>query len=304
METFTLSIPTPQAFRIIGDKSPDTQLVSPEEVASALDARLPQAGETGLLVEAGIRHWYTPATEFSLHAWTKSKLLFRSLHHRFGTKTLLLAALIFSSLMLTFGLTVAYFNAAPSTASTVVDAKAASVSEPLTTFLTVPRRSNASAQEWLARAQAALVLADSFEALISLEKAIALDAAVAQKPQYLETVLRTFAAAQPQRSAKLIESLDKSTLTLSTLQQYARDANPRIRRAAAEKLKAFSVPVADEIGVLLLDALQTEKCEERKALFAKLLTRPEKDERIAAAQQFWDKKDPKCAAAATKTAPK
>jgi hypothetical protein len=285
---------TQQAFRITEQPATTTEVVSPETIAPALEGKQSKSGDTGLIVEAGIQHWFTPITEAAAKASVLTRAEAKKLHQRFGTRTLALASIIALALMLAFLLTMSFFSSKEPVAIAPSESTTASSGDDLSRFLLVPLKANANASDWFGRAQAAVALNESSEALTSLEKAVALDAATVRKTPFLDVALKSFEAGQPARSLKLLEGVEPTKLTVSVLQTATTQASPRIRRGAIDKLRALKIPVDDETGAFLLDALQSEKCEERRAAFSKVAQRLGSDERVSAAQQFLERKDSKC----------
>ncbi len=131
----------------------------------------------------------------------------------------------------------------------------------------------------MAHARAAIELREFTEALEVLERLQRADPGVAEDAEFISLAIQTFQAGRTQRTLALLKSADRD-VAVPMLQAATGDWPYRVRHGAKDALEAFEVPVADPVALSLLDVWQLERCDQRRAVAAKLLSSRASDERI------------------------
>ncbi len=288
---------TPPAEKPTNPPATVTELMGVATQDSTDTSRASTVSPTGQMLQEGIQYWYTPLIEGSKRGAHFVKTQWTALEARFGRRAVLAVA---GGVVAVVLLVLLWPSKAPPPTvkkderTTAVAATVSPGRDDMSTVMSLTPQTKATANEWVARAEAALELGDAQEVYVSLEQAIAIDAAIASNAAFAQVAVNSLSLLQPQRSSKLFESIKDTNEMTAALQKASVSTNMRVRRAAVERLRATKTPLVDETTSMLLDAWQTEKCEERKVLLAKLSPRTEQDKRIAAAASYWEKREPKC----------
>jgi hypothetical protein len=259
-------------------------------------SRASTVSPTGQMLQEGIQYWYTPVLKLSKRGAQWAKTQWISLEARFGRRPVLAVGGGVGAVLL---LWLVWPSKVPQPAAKKETIRAlpsavAPARDSMATIWSLTPQTKATANEWIARAEAALDLGDAQEVFVSLEQAVAVDPAIASNAAFAQVAVNGLSLLQPQRASKLLDTLKDTGELTAALQKASVSTNGRVRRAAIDRLRATKTPLTDETASLLLDAWQSEKCEERKMLLGKLAPRAEQDKRIAAAVGYWEKREPKC----------
>jgi hypothetical protein len=132
------------------------------------------------------------------------------------------------------------------------------------------------------RARLALAAIDPNDALESLEAAITEHPKLLNERWVAESIIQTFNAGRPARTGLLLSKLDKP-FAIPLLRTGTADWSWRVRHGAADALKAVGEATPDQVGFLILDAWQTDRCDVQRAAVSKLRAPAMADDRIAPA---------------------